>query len=433
MPPRSSGSACPARPLLASLGTALLSVLAACGSEPVALPDLPAADARRAAPEPLAGWRRALIDGVMKGRVWQGARTGYVALVARDGRVVHAATIGHRDLAGDIPMTMDTQFQIASMTKPVVATAAMILVQEGRLGLDDPVSRYVPELARVQVAELDDAGAVVALRDPARPIRVRDVLSFSSGMGPGMGASGPLFERWREDGLYSGVGRSLADRVAGLAALPLFADPGVEWRYGASMDVVARVVEVVAGEPLDVFLDRRIFAPLGMRATHYYKDLAPEAPLAVMTEYGEDGTLVEAAHARSPRDWTPGGTGLVSTAPDYMRFALMLWNDGEYDGVRILDQETVALMTTPVIDGVLAGLGMEGLSFGLGLSVVHDADSALMAARTGDFWWSGAYGTHAWISPETGIVLVVMQQRMMHGMEDPPIAPGIVQAIALGD
>ncbi len=179
-------------------------------------------------------------------------------------------------------MTMDTRFQIASMTKPVVATAAMILVQEGRLGLDDPVARYIPEFASVQVAELDAAGAVDALRAPARPIRVRDVLSFSSGMGPGMGAEGELFERWQKDGLYSGVGQSLADRVEGSPPFPLFEHPGTRWRYGASLDVLARIVEIVAQEPLEVFMERRIFTPLGMHATRYGKDTPPDAPLAKM-------------------------------------------------------------------------------------------------------------------------------------------------------
>lgn len=403
-------------------------------SDSTPLPELPAARAGAAAPEPLPGWRARAIDAVLEARVWQGARSGFVALVARDGRLIHASTAGYRDVEAERPMTIDTPFQIASMTKPVVAVAAMILVEEGRLGLDDPVARHLPGFADVQVATLDASGAVTGLRPPRSPILVRHVLSFTGGLGPGMDR-GPLVDRWNEEGVYHGRG-SLAERVERLTRLPLFFDPGTDWRYGASMDVVARLVEVVSGEPLDVFLERRIFGPLGMRSTAYYRDWPPEAPLAVMYTTDADGELVRAEQEVVPDDWTPGGFGLVSTAPDYMRFALMLWNEGEFAGARILKRETVDRMRRFEIEsGVLEAGGIEGLGFGLGVSVVADSERTRMTTRNGDFWWSGAYGTHFWVSPSTGIVLVVMQQHQTareRRLEDPPIVPFVVQALALG-
>lgn len=405
--------------------------LSGCGDSETPLPDLPAARADLPEAEGLSAFRRFMIDMAIRGRVAMGARSGFVVLVARDGRVIHAATAGHRDVEAGIPMSLDTRFQIASMTKPVVATAAMILVEEGRLDLDAPVSDYLPSFANLRVAVFDEAGEPTGTAPLEPPLLVRHVMSFSSGMGPGFEA-GTLPDRWREEGTYTGEG-PLARRVERIPRLPFFETPGTRWRYGAAYDVLARLVEVASGEPLDRFLERRIFEPLGMHATRYLRDTPADVPLAVMYTAGEDG-LARGEQANRPDDWTPGGTGLVSTASDYMRFALMLWNEGSYDGVQILRPETARRMRVPEIDGVLATMGMEGLSFGLGVSVVTDAEKTPIPARPGDFWWSGAYGTHLWISPETGIVLVVMQQQQTDpGGEDTSIVPFLVQGIVLDD
>lgn len=411
-----------------------LCVVAGCGSERIEIPALPAARAELAEPEALPGWRRLAIDGVLEARVLMGARSGYVALVARDGRLVHATTAGYRDVAAQTPMTMDTRFQLASMTKPIVATAAMILVEEGRLGLDDLVSDHLPAFGSMSVAVRDDVGAVTGRTPQTERMRVRHLLSFSSGIGGNSFDKSPLGLDWRENGLYAGDG-SLAERVERLASFPLFEQPGTRWRYGASLDVMARIIELVAEQPLEVFLEQRIFTPLGMHATRYAKDTPPDVPLARMYTQNEDGDLVPKEGPLHPgADWTPGGSGLVGTATDYMRFALMLWNDGEYDGVRILAPETVRTMRALEVEsGVLADMGIEGLGFGLGVSVVADEDAARMAARKGDFWWSGAYGTHFWVSPETGIVLVVLQQNAMSEHGGAPVAPFLVQQFALVD
>ena len=329
------------------------------------------------------------------------------------------------------------------MTKPVTAVAAMILVEEGKLSLDDPVSKYLPEIGALPVAEVDAAGAVVGARPQREPMRVRHLLSFSSGIGGASFATEPLAQRWREEGLYGTPRGSLAERVDRLAALPLVEDPGTRWRYGSSLDVMARIVEIVADEDLGTFMERRIFTPLGMHATRYGRDTPADAPIATMYTEDADGELVPASTAGSTAasarfkaaDWTPGGSGLVSTAPDYMRFALMLWNEGTYAGVRILAPETVRRMRQlEVPSGVLADLDIEGLGFGLGVGVIVDEANATMPGRDGDYFWLGAYGTHFWISPSTGVVLVTMQQfDPPPGGAGTPLAPFLVQALALVD
>ena len=415
-----------------SLALVVTVALLGCGGTDTPLPDLPAAGDGLPEAEALSGFQTWAIDKVIRGRVAMGSRSGFVVLVARNGRVIHAAATGHQDVEAEVPMSLDTRFQIASMTKPVIGTAAMILVEEGKLGLDEPVATYLPSFGDLQVATVDEAGEITGSTPMQTPLLVRHVMSFASGMGPGF-TPGPMMDRWRAEGPYSGSG-PLSARVERIPPLPFFEEPGTRWRYGSAYDVLARLIEVASGEPLDRFLDSRIFAPLGMRATTYLKDVPADAPLAVMYEQTEEG-LTRAVQQHRPDDWTPGGTGLVSTASDYMRFALMLWNEGEYDGVRILAPETARRMRVPQIDGVLATMmGIEGLSFGLGVSVVTDAEAALMPSHPGDFWWSGAYGTHLWISPASGIVLVVMQQQQMgNDGEDIPVVPFLVQGLVIDD
>ena len=409
-------------------------LLAGCSADTTPPSDLPAARADIPVPDALPGWRRWAINRALEARVdWQGARSGFVVLVARDGHLIHSVAVGSQYVEADLPMSMDTRFQIASMTKPVIAVAAMILVEEGILDLDEPITKYLPSFSSVEIAEFDAQGNVSGTHPPNSPILLRHVLSFTSGMGPGMDQS-PLVTRWRDEGIYHGEG-SLAERIERLPALPLFFEPGTEWRYGNSMDVAARIVEIASGQPLEQFLEARIFRRLGMNATYYYKDMPANEPLAKMYTLDDEGDLVPANQPNIPRDWTPGGFGLVSTAPDYMRFALMLWNDGVYNGVRILKKASVERMRTFEIEsGVLARVGMDGLGFGLGVAVVADQEKTTRTTRTGDFSWSGAYGTHFWVSPATGITLVVMQQQFMPTESgDLPIVPFIVQALALTD
>ena len=372
------------------------------------------------------------IDVFLKAGALLGLQSGYVAMFARDGQVVYGTTAGYADIASGTPMTLDTRFRIASMTKPVTATAAMILVEEGRLRLDDPVSNYIPAAANLRVATSQSAAADGTFATTAldRPLTVRDLLTFSSGIG-GADNTSDLDKLWAANNIYAGSG-SLADRVGRIMTLPLFAQPGTQWRYGWSADVLARVVEVACGTPFGDFVTNRILEPLGMTSTEFLSGMSSRDKLATMYTQDASGRLVPVDSVRgdSP-DWTPGGSGLVSTAGDYMRFALMLGNGGTYQGTQILKPETVALMTKPQVQsGVLVDQGIQGLGWGLGMAVVVDANATATFDRTGDFWWSGVYGTTFFVSPSTGLVGVVLSQNQTGKYSAVPFVIYLTQALA---
>ncbi|MBY0401093.1 beta-lactamase family protein [Myxococcota bacterium] len=397
-------------------------------------PELPSIGGAAPDPDAISALRRFAMDRVLDYSARHGAAAGFVALVAREGRVAYGRTTGFADLEARIPMTLETRFQIASMTKPIAAVAAMILVEEGRLALEDRIDTYLPAFAELRVVTGRGADGSFSTEPLAEPIRVRHLLTFTSGLG-GYGASeDPLDQAWRARDIEAEELGTLAQRIDRIAGLPLYEQPGERWRYGWSFDVLARVVEIAAGEPYDGFLERRIFAPLGMRSTSFPDAVPAEAPLARMYTHDADGELL-----REPRfdvyygrGWTPGGGGLVSTAADYLRFATMLANGGSLDGVRILAPETVAQMTRlHVPNGVLADMQLEGLGWGLGVCVVADAEATPMRDTNGDFWWSGRFGTHFWISPAKKTIVVVMQQTERSASSDRPITASLVQALAL--
>ena len=395
-------------------------------------PQLPAANPE--APGAGALWfhERGLIDWVLRYRVATGARSGYVALVAKNGQVVHGYTEGWQDIESHTPMSMEPRFRMASMTKPITATAAMILVERGQLNLDDPVSKYLPAYGGMRVAtNPTTTGALETIpQDP--PMRVRHLLMFTSGIGGGgWGEDTTIAKSYEDYGIYNGDG-TLGDRIERLANVPLYEQPGTKWRYGASLDVMARIVELASGQPFDMFLRQNIFDPLGMNDTYFPKNLPEGVPLATLYGQNDDGELIVSKRTSyNDLDWTPGGSGLVSTAPDYMRFALMLWNRGEYDGAQILRGDTVDRMTAlHVKSGTLADFGIGGLGFGYGVSIMADPGESLLPGSVGDYWWSGAYGTHFWISPATGTVIVVLQQNTGGPNAGRPIAPYLIQGLA---
>lgn len=416
----------------AILGTCLLALLVlACDGSTPSLPPIgqPATEA-----DELSWLRRVAMDRVLDYRVWRGARSGYVALVARNGRVVFGRTTGWQDIDAGIPMALDTRFHLASMTKPITAVAAMILVQEGRLSLDDRVAAYLPSFEDLDVVVDRDAEGGWRVGPLAEPIRIRHLLTFSSGIGGYSETEDRLDRTWRSPDIEAAGLGSLADRIELISSLPLYEQPGERWRYGWSLDVLARVIEIAAGQPYDVFLQRRLFDPLGMDATGFPSALPPDVPFAKMYTHAEDGSLVHDPQFDGyyGRGWTPGGGGLVSTAPDYLRFALMLWNGGSWNGVRILTPKTVEEMTRlHVPSGVLEDIQIDGLGWGLGICVVADADVTPMPSTNGDFWWSGRFGTHFWISPAKDTVVVVMQQTERSAHSDLPFAASILQTLAM--
>ena len=375
---------------------------------------------------------RIALDLFLNAGALLGLQSGYVAMFARDGELVHATTAGYADIASRAPMQFDTQFRIASMTKPITAVAAMILVEEGRLGLDDPVAQYIPAAADLRVAT-----SQTALPDGTfpsvpldEPLTVRDLLKFASGIG-GNATTSDLDRLWAGNNLYTGSG-SLEQRVDRILTSPLYEQPGEVWRYGWSADVLARVVEVAADEPFGDFVTGRILDPLGMTATEFLTAESPRDRLATMYTQDSAGRLVVVDRLGGDSlDWTPGGSGLVSTASDYMRFALMLWNGGTYQDTQILKPETVTLMTRPAVEsGVLIDEGIEGLGWGLGMAVVVDGDATANFDRTGDYWWSGFYGTTFFVSPSTGLVGVVLSQNQPGPYSPTPYVVYLAQALA---
>ncbi|MFT4120057.1 serine hydrolase [Bradyrhizobium sp.] len=379
----------------------------------------------------IAPWYRARFDAFPPSA---GLTPGAVVAIAKGGKLAYLQAIGYQDRAKTIPMKTDSIFWIASMSKPVTSVAAMILVDDGKLDLDAPVSQYLPELANMRVA-LQTTDPVTGKTDyglgwptpPKRAMTVRDLLRHTSGLiYPEMDFAYP--EQSVADtatavgvraihGLYGlravyRRDRTLADFVASLAGLPLAHEPGEAHEYGWSADVLGRVVEVVSGQPFDQFLQNRIFTPLHMVDTGFY---VPEA---------KRDRLVDAPMPERPPIWdvtTPpklfaGGGGLVSTAPDYLRFCQMLLNGGELDGVRVLSPQAVKDMRTnalPPDTRIFGGdeVGVRaGTTFGLGFAIRIDPVHSWVPGAPGSFSWAGLWGTYFWIDPAQQLIGLQMIQ-----------------------
>jgi CubicO group peptidase (beta-lactamase class C family) len=298
------------------------------------------------------------------------------------------------------------------------------------------VSKYIPAAAELRVAtrhERNGDGGFDSV-PLASPLLVRHLLMFASGIGgnTSIGGDSDLEALWQEQGVGGGSG-SLEERVERALGLPLFEPPGTVWRYGGSADVLARVMEVAAGQPFPQILQERIFRPLGMAHTEHLLPPERQGDLARVYTQDENGELVLAPRRIDEKtDWTPGGGGLVSTVGDYMRFGLMLRNRGTLDGVQVLAPETVAEMTRPHIrSGVLVDMGLEGLGWGLGMSVVVDSEKSITIDRDGDFWWAGYFGTYWAVSPEADLVSVVISQNEPSPYSDLAYAPGAAVSLAM--
>lgn len=413
----------------------VFALLAGCSGKSLEL-HVPPANSDAPPTEGVSWLSRAALDAFFRGAVWRGDRSGFVAMVAQDGHPVHATAAGWADIEAKVPMAPDTPMRLASMTKPVTAVAAMILVEEGLLDLDAPVALYIPSFEGVQVATSHERNTEGSfdVRKPENPLLVRHLLMFSSGIGPGMErVPSDLHDYWEENTIYRDSSETLAERIDTMATLPLFEEPGTKWRYGWSADALARVVEVVAQQPYGEFLQQRILTPLGMSSTTYLSASGLPQGIATVYTQDEEGDLVVAT-PRFDVLWTPGGSGLISTAEDYMRFALMLWNGGEYQGVRVLQTATVNEMTRLHLpEGVLATVGVEGVGWGLGMAVTAHGEASTIPNSTGDYYWAGYYGTIFFVSPATGQVGVILTQNEPQGIgEDSvggPVPAYVAQAI----
>ena len=360
--------------------------------------------------------------------------SGAVGLLIRDGKVGYFRGVGMRDREAGSAMPTDAIFRIASMTKPVTSVAAMILVDDGKLSLDDPVAKYIPEFKDPKLLDGKPAG---------REITVRHLLTHTSGLTYRF-FGGPLGEKYAKDGVSDGVSQTegvIADGARLLAREPILFAPGSSWNYSLSTDVLGRVVEVASGKPLDEFFRERIFIPLKMKDTAFFVSSEKVGRMAVLYQAGPDqslrrapeaaitqGTLVYSASYPydGPRTYFSGGAGLTSTAGDYARFLAMLLNGGELDGVRVLKAETVKAMTTNQITEFPLTLGsIHGDRFGLGFGVVTPAGKDKTPMSVGSYGWGGFFHTIFWVDPEKKLVGVFMTQLYPAST---PIQPDFIKA-----
>ncbi len=357
------------------------------------------------------------LDAAMQKAVDSGELPGAVVLIARDGQLAYAKSFGWQDRGKKIPMRNDSIFRLYSMTKPVVSVAAMMLVEEGKLGLQEPVSKYIPEFKEMKVGiESTDAEGKPALKlvDAKRQITVQDLLRHTSGLTYGvLGTLNAVKKMYKDAEIFSQKW-VLADFVKALAKLPLQFQPGTTWEYSHSTDVLGRVVEVASGQTLDVFLAKRIFEPLKMVDTAFQVPPEKQNRIAQPMPDIYTGKTPELIDVTRPATFFAGGHGLVSTAGDYLRFAQMLANGGELEGARILGPRTVEYMSSdhvnPQIDKGAGFLPGPGYGFGLGFATRIDRGQSEWPGSPGDYYWAGYAGTYFWIDPEEELVPVLMTQ-----------------------
>ncbi len=355
--------------------------------------------------------------------VEEGQLPGWLIVVTRRGKVAHLSSCGRADVEAGLPVEVDTLWRIFSMTKPVTSVAAMILFEEGAFDLTDPIARWLPEFAQPQVYV--KGSALNPLTEGAiEPIRLWHLLTHTSGLTYGFHHAHPIDAMYRAAGFEWGTppGLDLAGCVERWARLPLVFQPGSEWNYSVSSDVLGRLVEVVSGQPLDEFFSQRIFAPLCMNDTSFGTDSEDLAALYVP----QPGTRkavrddVFGATGRGRPDCLSGGGGLVSTAGDYHRFTQFLLRRGELDGTRLLSPRTVALMTNNHLPGdvdleaygrpLFAEMPFNGYGFGLGFSVLRDAVKAKTLSSPGEFAWGGAASTAFWVDPAEELTAMFFTQ-----------------------
>jgi CubicO group peptidase (beta-lactamase class C family) len=365
--------------------------------------------------------RLARVDSLLDSLAERREVAGGVALIARHGRVAYFRSFGVMDLESGRPVPPDAIFRVASMTKPIVSVAAMVLYEEGAVQLDDPVSRYLPEVAAMQAPS----------GPAARQMTIQDLLRHTSGIPYGRDLSA-IHKRYVAARLDSAA--SLQEMVAQMAALPLLFPPGSRWEYGYSTDVLGRVIEVVSQQPLDVFLRERVLEPLGMMDTDFFVPAVKHDRFMTLYAASAGGGLratdnpSDGAWSRKP-GLLSGGAGLVSTAPDYWRFSQMLLNGGALAGVRILSPTTVRLMTVNQVPPAALPISLpkpesawmvSGTGFGLGFRVVMDPAEARIPASVGSYGWFGSHDTFFLVDPTEDLVGIFLAQ-----FTGPPAYPGV--------
>jgi CubicO group peptidase (beta-lactamase class C family) len=341
---------------------------------------------------------------------------GAVTLVARKGRIAHFEARGMMDLESKKPMPKDGLFRLASMSKPITGVAIMMLVEEGKVRLNDPVSRFIPDLKGLDKVAIAKPGAPPAesgegafdLVPVTRPITIADLLKHGSGLvsgGPGASVASRIAPRTPTD--------TLATYIPKLAAVPLDFQPGTLWRYSgqAGFDVLSRVVEVVSGQTFDVFLKQRLFDPLGMKDTGFYAAVGKESRLVTIYQVTPQG--LRPGNQAVSNVYFSGAGGLMSTAEDYLQFAQMMLNEGQLNGRRFLGPRTMQLMvsnhTGDMVNGQF-GRPAQGMGFGLSMQVVQDPVAANLRVSKGAYGWAGGTGVSFWVEPAEQIVSIYFVQ-----------------------
>jgi len=356
------------------------------------------------------------LHDAMQGLVDDGRLAGITTMVARHGKVADFRAYGFRDREAADSMARDDIFRIYSMSKPITGVALMLLYEEGKFRLSDRVDRYIPQFADLKVAAAWGPDRPV-LEDLDHPITIRELMTHTAGFAYGIGDTHPADLLYEAEGVVD-WDQTLAEAMDKLAGLPLRAQPGTQWIYSVAADVQGYLVEVLSGQPFDVFLQERVFGPLGMVDTGFFVPEEDAARLAQVYGYDQDGELVAQATTESnlrnrtfldrPRLFSGGG-GLVSTTADYMRFCQMLLNGGELDGVRLLSPTTVRMMSRNYLPRSI-GEYSRGQGFGLDFAVVLDpVEAGTLSA--GEYYWGGAAGTWFWIDPVEDLVFVGMIQQ----------------------
>ena len=377
-----------------------------------AVHDLPTASAES---EGMSAERLARLSAGMKELVDGGRLAGVVTMVSRHGKVVEFDAAGKRDIAANAPMQKDSIFRIYSMSKPITGVAMMMLFEEGKWQLNDPVAKYIPEFAKLKVYATDPNGNVV-MKDQNHPVTMRELMSHSGGFTYGFFSQTAVDKLQIEADLLN-PNNTLDEFIKRVAKLPLNSQPGTEWHYSISVDIQGYIVQKLSGMPFEEFLDKRIFKPLAMSDTGFYVPKEKLNRFAEFYNYDNDGKL----HAVGVREGlnhdfaakpalSSGGGGLVSTASDYMRFCQMLLNGGQLDGVRILSPLTVELMHTNVLAPNVPILA-PGAGFGLDFAIYTDPVAAGGYYGKGSYWWGGAAGTWFWIDPVNDLIVVGMIQQ----------------------
>ena len=392
-------------------------------SIPVLAGDLPTGDPRGEGfvPEGLDKIRPVLEEVVAQKKVG-----GVATLIARHGKVVHLATVGKRDVERGLPIERSTLFRIASMSKPITSASVMILVDEGKIKLDDPVAKYLPEFGSMTVAARNGSGFPAVPAE--RPITIHQLLTHTSGLSYRFGGRPIITPLYVEAAVSDGLGETtgtIGDNVKRLARLPLYAQPGTEWEYSLSTDVLGRLTEVVSGRTFDQFLREKLFDPLRMDDTHFVVPKAKRDRLAVLYTPNDDNTIRPAP--ATPVQMGPmvfsgtfptwdtgtyysGGAGLTSTITDYARFLQMVLNKGELDGVRVLRRETVEAMTRNQIGDLSIPAWGNGDGFGYGFGVVKAGNRDKDRAGAGALSWSGFFHTYFWVDVKHQMVGIIMAQ-----------------------